>query len=116
VSEDSTLDSQDDTESIKFDYIKSNFFRVVTVDGGTVSLTAQGKIFLTLYNERLPIPRQLTYKILPDNTLGELVDIISREGYVREVEIGVVIDVSVAEKICDSLSQGIQGIKSNLSN
>ncbi len=103
--EDSTFNSQDDTQLVKFDYIKSNLFRVLTADGATATLTPQGKIFLYLYNERVPIPRQLTYELLPDRTLGKEVSNISREGFVREVEVGIVIDTNVAEGIIDVLSQ-----------
>jgi hypothetical protein len=105
VLEDSTFNSQDDTQLVKFDYIKSNLFRVLTADGATATLTPQGKIFLYLYNERVPIPRQLTYELLPDRTLGKEVSNISREGFVREVEVGIVIDTNVAEGIIDVLSQ-----------
>ena len=106
--EDSTFNSQDDTQLVKFDYIKSNLFRVLTADGATATLTPQGKIFLYLYNERVPIPRQLTYELLPDKpdkNLGKVVSNISREGFVREVEVGIVIDTNVAEGIIDVLSQ-----------
>jgi hypothetical protein len=110
VPEDPTLDSQsqNNTELITFDYIKSNLFRVVTADGAHASVTPQGKIFLSLYNERNPIPRQLTYEFLPDNTLGRQVDSVERDGYVREVEFGIVMDIDVARSIASVLSQSIK--------
>lgn len=109
--EDSTFNSQDDTQLVKFDYIKSNLFRVLTADGATATLTPQGKIFLYLYNERVPIPRQLTYELLPDRTLGKEVSNISREGFVREVEVGILIDTNVAEGIIDVLSKIVNSRK-----
>jgi hypothetical protein len=111
VLEDSTFNSQDDTQLVKFDYIKSNLFRVLTADGATATLTPQGKIFLYLYNERVPIPRQLTYELLPDRTLGKEVSNISREGFVREVEVGILIDTNVAEGIIDVLSKIVNSRK-----
>ena len=100
--------SQSNTELITFDYIKSNLFRVVTTDGANATVTPQGKIFLSVYNERIPIPRQLTYEFLPDSTLGKKVDSVERAGYVREVEFGIVMDIDVARSIADVLSQSIK--------
>lgn len=116
MSEDLTLDSQpqDSARSIKFDYIKSNLFRVITADGASATLTPQGKIFLSLFNERFPIPRQVIHEILPDGTLGEEIEKVSRDGLVREVEIGVIIDIKLAEGLFEILSQIIEISKSNL--
>ena len=117
MSEDSTLDSQfqDDPGSINIDYIKSNLFRVITVDGASATLAPQpGKRFLSLFTERYPIPRQVVYEVLPDRSVGKEVDKVSRDGLVREVEIGVVIDIRLAKGLRDTLSQIIEF--SNLNN
>jgi hypothetical protein len=99
---------EEDIELIKFDYIKSNYFRVITADGANASLAQKGKIFLSLFNERVPIPRQVTYETLPNQALGKAIESISREGLVREVEVGLLVDINVALAIRDVLTQAIQ--------
>jgi hypothetical protein len=99
---------EEDIELIKFDYVKSNYFRVITADGANASLAQKGKIFLSLFNERVPIPRQVIHQMLPNRTLGKEVENISREGLEREVEVGLLIDVNVAKAICEVLAQAIQ--------
>jgi hypothetical protein len=102
---------QEDTQLIKFDYVNSHLFRVVAVDGVIISATPQGKIFLHLYNERVAIPRQVTHETLPDGTLGKEVDRIEPEEYVREVEVGIVIDIDTAKLISDILSKGVKSLE-----
>ena len=116
--EDFTLDSQpqDVPQSIKFDYIKSNLFRVIAPDGASATSTPQGKIFLSLFSERFPIPRQVIHEVLPDGNLGKEIDKVSRDSLVREVEIGVVIDVELAERISRTLLRIVEVSKSNLND
>lgn len=91
----------DDTpEDITFHFIKSNFFRVVHVDGAWGGITPQAKIHVDFYSERQPIPRSITSTVT-DGRIGQEVrdSRESKEGIIREVEVGLVMDVAVAEQV-----------------
>jgi hypothetical protein len=70
---------------IKFHYIKSNFFRVVHVDG--------------VFSERRPIPLQMVQEVSAEGELGEpiLGETIVRDGVVREIEANLVFNMEIAE-------------------
>jgi len=96
---------------IRFDYIKSQFFRTVHVDGIFGGLAPNGKsIRLSIWNERWPIPKQTVYET---DELGNLVkeyleERITREAIVREVDVDLVLDIECAQQIRDWLSERIE--------
>ncbi|MCB7129919.1 MAG: hypothetical protein J3T61_10330 [Candidatus Brocadiales bacterium] len=98
---------------IKFDYIKSQYFRVIHADGAIGSITPAGFIHFALYNERAAIPRQTTHLVKPDGTLGERVfeETVGRETIVREMDVDVVMSVTVAENLQKWLIEKIEEAK-----
>jgi hypothetical protein len=99
--------------SAQFSYIKSNFFRVIHVDGAVAGAGPTG-VFLSLYSERLPIPQQQVFEInVEAETLGsEIVDRrVARTGIVRELEAGVVMTVEAAEAVAQLLLRQAENIK-----
>jgi hypothetical protein len=48
---------------IEFDFIKSNFFRVIHVDGAFGGLSPNGFVHMALYSERRAIPTKVVHKI-----------------------------------------------------
>lgn len=86
---------------LRFDYIKSNLFRVIHVDGVFGGLSPNQKIHLSVWNERWPIPKQLSYKLTPEGMRGEEIKEarVSRDAVVREVETHLIMDVVVAKRI-----------------
>jgi hypothetical protein len=86
---------------LSFQHIKSNSFRILHADGATGGLTPRGQILVAFYNERLPIPESVTHHLGPDGVLGD--EIIeerkTKAGIIREVEIGVMMDVPVAQAL-----------------
>lgn len=55
-------------QQVAFDYIKSNFFRVVHADGVTGGGTPNGSIHLAFFSERGPIPQREVRSINADGT------------------------------------------------
>lgn len=96
---DNSLSDIEDFEEITFDFIKSNFFRVIHVDGAIASAHPNGNIHLSLWNERSSIPRQVVYKINPDGVLGEEIDRVDRNSLIREVEVDLILDQITLEKL-----------------
>lgn len=92
---------------IRFDYIKSQFFRVVHVDGIFGGTSPNGKsIRMSVWNERWPIPKQTVHEMDEfGNLLKEFVEErIGRDAIVREVEVDLAMDVDCAKQIRDWLS------------
>lgn len=102
-------ESQDHTK-VKFDYIKSQYFRVIHVDGAVGSVTPAGTLHFALYNERPAIPRQITHLLKADGSLGERLDeeTVSRDAFVREMEVDVILTVDVAESLRNWLEDKIK--------
>lgn len=91
-------------DKICFTYIKSSQFRTAPVDGVHGGLTPHGRIQMAIYSERKPIPQQTVHPII-DYELGpELGDErITKEGFVRELEINLLMDPSRARSIAQWL-------------
>ena len=100
---------------VKFDHIKSQYFRVIHADGAIGGVTPGGFIHFALYNERGPIPRQITHLIEPDGALGERVfeETLVREAFVREMEVDVIMSVPVAENLQKWLIEKIKEAKTH---
>lgn len=116
MNENKELQQQDDSppsEEIRFNYIKSNLFRVVRVDGIWAGITPNLDIHINLCSERFPIPQQTLHKIDPDGAIGEeIVDArISRDGIVREVEVGAVMNISTAKSLIELLQEIIEQVE-----
>jgi hypothetical protein len=84
-------------EELEFDFIKSNFFRVIKADGAFGGLTGNGSLHMALYSERNAIPTKTVHKVMAGGLGPEIRE--KREGrkaVVREVEIDVTMDIGVA--------------------
>jgi hypothetical protein len=91
---------------IKFDYIKSNQFRVVHVDGAHGGVSPKGLIQMAFFSERAPIPQQETY-MLEQGKLGKCKAVKQRDAIIREVEVETLIDLQVAKVIVQWLGDKI---------
>lgn len=111
-------------DTLRFHYIKSNYFRTVHCDGaiGAISPRLQA-IEVAFYSERLPIPQVVAHKIdVKNGQLKEeiLTERVMRDGVVREVEVNVVLDIDGAERLVEWLNGKIreaknaQGTRENL--
>lgn len=91
---------------VQFNYLKSNFFRVIHVDGAMGNVTPQRKVFISFYSERVSLPDFTRNKVNDDGKLGNVLESkTSSPGIVREVEVGVSIDVEVARSLAVFLLQ-----------
>src|SRR5271157_2184176 len=101
--------------SIKFHYIKANLFRVIHVDGAIGGITPNRGIFVSLFSERSALPKMIEQELLPNGTLGEEKTVVQysegKEGLVRDMEIGVMLSVDVAQKIAEFLNNQVKILK-----
>jgi hypothetical protein len=110
---------QEIPSKIKFNYIKSNHFRVVHADGVIGNGTPRNDLFMSFYSERIPLPDVLTYEIDKRGKVGkELLEErdIKSDGIIREMEVGVVVDLDMAKALVVWLASVIQQIEGNKTN
>jgi hypothetical protein len=84
-------------KELEFDFIKSNFYRVVRGDGVFGGLSPNGSFHLGFYSERMPYPQKMFHKV-EGGSMGpeETGKRIGRAGVLREMEVGVAMDVAQA--------------------
>lgn len=108
----STVDSQ--VAEIKFDYIKSNHFRVIHVDGAIGGPTPGFmNIQVNVWSQRRAIPTQIVHALEGDN-LGKEIWRTQRDAIVREVEAGLVLDLQTAIGLRDWLTEQIRELGQRL--
>lgn len=96
-----------EAQRVQFHYLKSPQFRTVTAEGFFGSVTPHGKIYMAPYTERGALPRVIWQAVSPHGELGEVLEVETRGGVVRELEVGIIIDRDDAVRFRDWLSNKI---------
>jgi|WetSurMetagenome_2_1015567.scaffolds.fasta_scaffold439536_2 hypothetical protein len=95
-------------DSVAFDYIKSNFFRVIHIDGVHGGISPKlNMIQMALFSERQAIPQSEKFA-LKKGQLGEIESKKTREAIIREVEVEALMDIDVARALRQWLDEKIQ--------
>ncbi len=83
---------------IKFDYLKSPDYRTIYINGVFGGISPRGQIYISVWKERWPIPKQVTYHLKEDGTVTNEIESerIAREAIIREVEVGLLMDIGTA--------------------
>lgn len=98
--------------TVRFDYLKSNLFRVLHIDGVHGGVRPDGmSIHMALFNERNAIPQSEEFEVT-EGRVGELIKGEGRPAIVREVEVDVIVDINAARAIRDWLGQMVQAAES----
>lgn len=98
-------------EEVDFHYLKTSNYRTFHVDGIFGGPTPNGNIYMELFVERAPTPKQVTHQVNKDGTLGVEIKREGKSGLIREIEAGIVFDLATAEKIQKWLSGKIEVLK-----
>jgi len=100
-------------DQLAFDYIKSQYFRVIRADGMIGSVTPNGFIHVIFFSERPAIPRRIVYKLTSSGELGPEIESerVSRDSVVREMDADLFINLSTAISFRDWLTQRIDELK-----
>ncbi|MFC1587501.1 hypothetical protein ACFL54_04245, partial [Planctomycetota bacterium] len=82
-------------KGIAIHYIKSNFFRAMHADGFWGGVAGNGKIHMSPYSERTPIPTRTWNEVTENNTLGMEIEgqRDGKVGIVREVDAEIIMDI-----------------------
>ena len=94
---------------LRIEYQKSQSFRVIHADGAYGGTSPRLQLFIAFYNERFPIPKVLTYETSATGApLGEITaERESKEGIIREVEVGVTLDITAAKSFLAWLTEQV---------
>jgi hypothetical protein len=101
---------------VAFDYIKSQYFRVIHADGVMGGPTPQGSLHFAFYAERPPLPRRVVHKVTPEGMLGDQIPerTVTRDALIREMDVDVVMRLEVAEQFHTWLGQRLQEMKQQM--
>lgn len=100
--------SEKSKQEIEFHYLRTNNYRSYHVDGVYGGVTPKGNIYMELFLERGPTPRNVIHELKDDGSLGKELTKQSKSGLIREVEAGIVVDLRTAEALRNWLSEKIE--------
>ena len=104
--------NQDETpEKVKLQFVKSNLFRVIHVDGVWGTLTPNGDgISMNLCSQRFPIPQQVVYELDKDGSFEKEIseERIQNDDIEWEVEISAIMDIETAKELIKWLQNMVQ--------
>ena len=97
--------------TIEFDYIKSNFFRVIRVNGAFGGFSPDGNLYMAVFSERPAMPDATIYAVESSGKVGQ--EILEErkttsKGIVRELEAGLSFDVNAARAIIQWLTERVE--------
>ena len=96
-------------QEISFEYIKSNSFKVVRVDGAHGSVSPHGdSIQMAFFSERFPIPKKEVFRLGGDGKVGECINKEQRKSVIREVEVEGMVTITAAKAIHTWLGEKIK--------
>jgi len=93
---------------VKFHYIKSNAFRVVHVNGFIGGWNGVGELHIAPYSERPAIPTLVEQELLTRETLGPTTIVEGRTGFVREVDVDMMLNRDRVVELRDWLNAKLE--------
>lgn len=85
-----------DLKEIVVNYIKTKNYRSFYIDGIFGGLTPNGKIYAELFLQRSVTPQTIKYKV-ESGIMKDEIERTGKEGVVREIEAGVIMDIETAK-------------------
>lgn len=99
-------------KEITFHHIKSDNFRSVLATGIIGGVTVNSLVNMNFYTDRTVIPNELTFEIEESGKLGKEINRVSKQGVIRDIQFGVLMDVVVAKNLVKWLNEKIEHIES----
>jgi hypothetical protein len=95
--------------TVTFHYVKSNYFRMVHANGVFGGINPDGSLLVTVFSERAPLPDITVQKVESNGQVGA--EIMEQRkassGIVREMEVGLIMDIRTARIVSDWLKERI---------
>jgi hypothetical protein len=102
------MSTPSDPKRVRFEFIKSPDYRTITVDGVFGGISPRGAVFASFFVERPSIPTVTVYELENGRLGSEVKELrVDREGIVREVQVGLVLDLEAATRVRDWLNNRI---------
>jgi hypothetical protein len=100
-------------QEVAFDYIKSQYFRVIHADGVIGGMTPHSHLHFALFSERPPLAKRQVHSISSQGALGppNPEKTVIRDAIIRELDIDVIMTATVAEQFHLWLGQRLQEMK-----
>ena len=100
-----------DDARVDINYIKSAAFREVACDGVVGGPTPNGKIWISFYTERFPLPRISRHTVTKNEDGSYVVEMPGieegRKGIVRNIEFGVYMSQDEARTLANWLTESL---------
>lgn len=94
--------------SIRYTFIKSPFFRTIFMNGAWGGVTPRGQLQMSIYTEHHPFPEFTINEVSPEGILGAETDRSQIEGYTREIEVNVIMNLREAVSLRNWLNTRIE--------
>lgn len=98
-------------DNIIFHYLKPSDYRTFHIDGAVGGPTPRGGLFISFYLERSPIPQTTTHELTKQEGLGQEIARTGKDGVIREIECGVVMNLEAAKALSQWLEIQIQKLE-----
>ena len=95
-------------KSLKFQYLKADSYITYHVDGVFGGVTPKGMVHMDVFTEKFPTPSCISHELSEDGKLGGEIDRVVRDGIIRELQAGLVMDLNTARQFRDWLSAKIE--------
>jgi hypothetical protein len=92
---------------IESHFIKDNDFKTIQLSGVFGGVMGNGLLNINLFTERLPIPTKIVLDVKEGSQTITEKSRESKNGIIREVHIGVLVDINTAKSIQAFLAQAI---------
>ncbi len=101
------------SDTIDIHYLKTNNYRTYHVDGIFGGITPDAKkVYLELFVQRSATPNKIEHAVTQEGAVGkETGHRVGKEGLVREIESGLIMDLEVAEILKKWLDKQIKSCK-----
>ena len=103
-------------DKVGFDYIKSNQYQDIFIDGVHGGLTPRGKLQMSIFTERNSIPKHIVHKLSPEGKLGEEIkeERVARKDIIRDVESTLIMDSETALSIYHWLGDNLKKVGNDI--
>ena len=93
---------------LKFVYTRASDYRVIAANGVQGGVTGRGDFRFDLFLESAEVPESVTHSITPDGLGPEIARDPARPDIVREVQIGVVMQVDQAKSFAHWIMERVR--------
>lgn len=106
------MDKESQEDVVKFVFVKSPDYKMIAANGVWGGVTPQGQLKLDLFVDSVDMPEFITHNILKDGRLGEEIERKpSGKIITRELQIGVLLPINIAETIAKWILATLQEVK-----